>query len=111
MAASTKRKPNLPPAAADRAAVVRFGNGDKTSIINRRGRSTHPEEKSVRTTEASRPTAHCGADRLRRRRDRVRIAQEAKARRVSRGAGAAEGAGHAGDGPRAEGPEEEAHQE
>jgi hypothetical protein len=37
----------LPPAAADRAAGVRLEKSEEINIINRLGRSTHPNEKSV----------------------------------------------------------------
>jgi hypothetical protein len=42
----------LPPAAADRSSGVRLTQTDEISIINRRGRSTHPQEKSVRRSGA-----------------------------------------------------------
>ena len=51
------------------------------------------------------------ADRLRRRRYRVRVAQDAEARRVTRRAGAAGGAENAGDGAWAQVSKEASHQE
>jgi hypothetical protein len=46
----------LPPAAADRATVVRLmkiHEEEKTSITNRPARSTYPEKKSVLTSGAT----------------------------------------------------------
>ena len=45
----------LPPAAADRASRRRLTKGkeQETIIINRSGRSTYPEEKSVQTSGAT----------------------------------------------------------
>jgi hypothetical protein len=45
----------LPPAAADRATRRRLTKSkeQETIIINRSGRSTHPEEKSVQTSGAT----------------------------------------------------------
>jgi DNA ligase D-like protein (predicted 3'-phosphoesterase) len=43
----------LPPAAADRGSGVRLTQTDDTSIINRRGRSTYPQGKSVRRSGAT----------------------------------------------------------
>jgi hypothetical protein len=37
----------LPPAAADYGSGVRLTKSEVINIINRAGRSTHPEEKSV----------------------------------------------------------------
>ena len=43
----------LPHAAADRGLGLRLTQTDEISIINRRGRSTHPQEKSVRRSGAT----------------------------------------------------------
>lgn len=43
----------LPPAAADRGSGVRLTTSEEITIINRPGRSTHPEEKSVLRSEAA----------------------------------------------------------
>ncbi len=48
----------LPPAAADRGSGVRLTQTDEIGIINRRGRSTYPQEKSVRRSGAT-PLAQC----------------------------------------------------
>ncbi len=48
----------LPPAAADRAAGVRLEKSEEINIINRLGRSTHPNEKSVLRSGAT-PLISC----------------------------------------------------
>jgi hypothetical protein len=53
MTSNQKSEALLPPAAADRGSGVRLTKSEETSIINRRDRSTHPEEKSVLRSEAT----------------------------------------------------------
>jgi hypothetical protein len=53
MTSNRKSDELLPPAAADRGSGVRLTQTDETSNINRRGRSTHPQEKSVRRSGAT----------------------------------------------------------
>lgn len=53
MTSNPKTEELLPPAAADRSSGVRLTQTDEISIINRRGRSTHPQEKSVRRSGAT----------------------------------------------------------
>jgi hypothetical protein len=50
----------LPPAAADRLSARRLTRtkDDETIIINRSGRSTYPDEKSVQTSGATPPIDH-----------------------------------------------------
>jgi hypothetical protein len=54
----TKKNPDepLPPAAADRGSGIRFTKSDDRNtddIINRSGRSTYPDQKSVLTSGAT----------------------------------------------------------
>jgi hypothetical protein len=53
MTPNLKSEKLLPPAAADRGSGVRLTKSEEINIINRAGRSTHPEEKSVRRSGAT----------------------------------------------------------
>jgi hypothetical protein len=60
MMSNPKSEELLPPAAAGCAAGVRLEKSQEINIINRRGRSTHPKEKSVLRSGAT-PVREIGA--------------------------------------------------
>ncbi len=61
MTSNPRSEELLPPAAADRGSGVRLTQTDEISIINRRGRSTYPQEKSVRRSGATPYIGHRNA--------------------------------------------------